>query len=50
MHEIGLLEAFVCLGCGVLEWYCLEPENIPEHPHCMTEFVDLDANADGPFR
>jgi len=44
----GLLEAYVCWGCGFVEWYCHGADRIPIHPHLMTELIDLDAG--GPYR
>jgi hypothetical protein len=45
----GALETYVCIGCGFVEWYCLDPESIPLGPEYMTELVDYDAG-DGPYR
>jgi hypothetical protein len=44
----GMLEAYVCRGCGFVEWYCSDPENIPIGPEFMTE--ELDAGDGGPYR
>jgi hypothetical protein len=39
-HSCGTLEAYVCVGCGYLEWYCQDPENIPIGPEYMTDAID----------
>ena len=44
----GVLEAYICKGCGFVEWYCQAPEEIPIGPEYMTEEIDLDAT--GPYR
>jgi len=44
----GYLEMYICRGCGFVEWYCSDPENIPIGPQFMTEAIDYDAG--GPFR
>jgi hypothetical protein len=44
----GLLEVYLCYGCGAVEWYCNGVERIPLHKHLMTELVDYDQN--GPHR
>lgn len=44
----GTLEAYACLGCGAVEWYCLDPERIPIGPEYMTEIVDC--APDAPYR
>jgi hypothetical protein len=38
---LGLLELFVCRGCGLVEWYCNDPENLPIGPMYATELVDV---------
>jgi hypothetical protein len=43
----GMLEAYVCRGCGFVEWYCSDPENIPIGPEFMTEAINADGN---PYR
>ncbi len=45
----GLLEAYVCHRCGLVEWYCPDAQAIPNHPNMMTELVDYDADA-SPYR
>ena len=44
----GKLETFVCTGCGRVEWYCTDPQNIPIGPEYMSEIVDY--TADKPYR
>jgi hypothetical protein len=39
-HGHGTLETYACLGCGFVEWYCQDPENIPIGPEFMTEILD----------
>lgn len=48
-RAFGLLEVYVCRGCGFVEWYCSDPEKIPIGPHFMTESLDYGAPA-GPYR
>ncbi|MBA3539326.1 MAG: hypothetical protein H0T79_06830 [Deltaproteobacteria bacterium] len=43
----GVLEAYICKGCGFVEWYCQDPLEIPIGPEYMTEDVDLSTT---PFR
>jgi len=45
---IGVLEVYVCLGCGYIEWYCQEPEKLPIGPEYMTELVDYTSTQ--PYR
>lgn len=49
-HGVGLLELYICRGCGFTEWYCADVEKIPIHPHLMTEMIDYGASSDGPYR
>ncbi len=44
----GLLEVFVCHGCGFIEWYCPTVQSLPIHPTTMTELVDYES--DTPYR
>jgi len=37
---VGILEMYICTGCGLVEWHCLDPEEIPIGPEYMTEIVD----------
>jgi hypothetical protein len=49
-RSFGQLEMYVCKGCGLVEWYCSDPERIPVGPHFMTEEIDHGAVAEGPYR
>jgi hypothetical protein len=44
----GLLEMYVCRKCGLVEWYCSDPEHIPIGPQFMTEAVDY--SSESPYR
>lgn len=44
----GLLELYICTACGLVEWFCREPAEIPIGPEYMTELVDHGAG--GPYR
>ena len=44
----GMLEAYVCRKCGVVEWYCSDADRIPAHPHLMSELIDCEG--EGPYR
>ena len=39
-QSCGTLEAYACVGCGFLEWYCQDPESIPIGPEYMTEEIE----------
>ena len=47
-HRYGVLETYVCRSCGFVEWYCLEPDQIPIGPEYMTDVVNYDS--EGPYR
>jgi hypothetical protein len=47
-RAFGLLEMYVCRGCGYIEWYCSDPERVPIGPQFMTELQEV--QSDGPFR
>jgi hypothetical protein len=47
-QSCGTLEAYVCAGCGFLEWYCQDPETIPIGPEFMTDAIDYDSPT--PYR
>jgi hypothetical protein len=47
-HGHGKLEVYACVGCGYVEWYCLDPERVPIGPEYMTELVDVTPPA--PYR
>jgi hypothetical protein len=44
----GFLEMYICRKCGLVEWYCNDPENIPLGPQFMTE--DVSYEGEGPYR
>ena len=44
----GVLENYICMQCGFVEWYCGDPERIPIGPEFMTDIVDYDEG--GPYR
>jgi hypothetical protein len=44
----GWLEAYACLGCGFVEWYCLDPQSVPIGPEYMTDVVDYSTGE--PYR
>jgi len=43
----GILEIYVCRGCGYTEWYCADPASVPIGPQFMTELVESET---GPYR
>jgi len=45
---MGTLEAYICVKCGYVEWYCWEPEELPIGPEHMTEIIDYSTAA--PYR
>lgn len=47
-HSRGILEVYVCVGCGFLEWYCQDTESIPIGPEYMTEAIDYGSRT--PYR
>jgi hypothetical protein len=46
----GVLETYVCAGCGFVEWYCQDPKSIPIGPEYMSDIVDYGAESEGPYR
>jgi hypothetical protein len=36
----GIMEMYICQGCGFVEWYCREPNEIPIGTAYMTELLD----------
>jgi hypothetical protein len=44
----GLLEMYICSGCGFIEWYCHDVESIPIGPEYNTAIVDY--GSDTPYR
>jgi len=47
---LGLLEVYVCKQCGLVEWFCIDPEHIAIGPSYMTEELDYEATSSGPYR
>ncbi len=45
---IGTLEAYACLGCGLVEWYARDVRDVPIGVEYGTELVDVSTS--GPFR
>ncbi|MBA2540254.1 MAG: hypothetical protein H0V17_11505 [Deltaproteobacteria bacterium] len=45
----GTLEMFICKSCGLVDWFCQDPEQIPIGPSYMTEDVDYESET-GPYR
>ena len=46
---VGLLEAYICRACGLVEWFCADADKIPAHPLLMTAIIDLD-DGGSPYR
>jgi hypothetical protein len=44
----GRFEIHVCRACGYIEWYALDPEDVPIGPEYGTELVDVSGR--GPLR
>ena len=44
----GYLEMYICRRCGLVEWYCSDPEHVPIGPQFMTEAVDY--GSESPYR
>lgn len=47
---VGLLETYICKKCGAVEWYCVDIEKLPVHPHLMSEEIDYAKRGEGPYR
>ena len=45
----GILDMYVCRACGLTEWYCRDPQNVPIAPELATEIVNVDPPG-GPYR
>ena len=45
---IGTVETFICRGCGFVEWYCENPEEIPIGPEYNSELIDYSSPT--PYR
>jgi DNA-directed RNA polymerase subunit RPC12/RpoP len=46
----GILETYICAGCGFVEWYCQDPESIPIGPEYMSDVVEYADAGDSPYR
>jgi hypothetical protein len=44
----GVLEMYICHGCGHVEWFCRDAASIPTGPQYMAEIVDYGATT--PYR
>jgi hypothetical protein len=44
----GILELYVCMKCGLCEWYCRDPKAIPIGDEWGTEIVSGESK--GPYR
>ncbi|HLL25853.1 MAG TPA: hypothetical protein VK427_27130 [Kofleriaceae bacterium] len=47
-RPLGVLETYICTGCGFVEWYCQDPAAIPIGPTHMSDIVDY--GSDTPYR
>jgi len=47
-HGFGMLEVYACWACGAVEWYCRDVQQIPLHPHHMSDIVEYDTKE--PYR
>jgi hypothetical protein len=45
---VGRLEMYICQGCGFVEWFCQDPENIPIGTEYMSEAIDY--SSETPYR
>lgn len=45
---LGMLEMYICKRCGFVEWFCLDPAQIPIGPQFMTE--EVDSESEQPYR
>jgi hypothetical protein len=46
---VGMLEMFICEGCGFIEWYCADVKDLPVSPLSNSERVDY-RSSEGPLR
>lgn len=37
---MGYLELYICRKCGLVEWFCSDPERVPIGPGFLTEAID----------
>jgi hypothetical protein len=44
----GVLEIYTCVGCGFVEWYCQDPDQIPIGPEHLSDLVDY--SPESPYR
>jgi hypothetical protein len=47
--SFGMLEMYICKECGLVDWFCFDPEQIPIGPSYMTEEIDYTSQS-GPYR
>lgn len=45
----GELEAFVCMTCGLVEWWVKEPDTLRPHEDYLT-ILEGEADPNGPYR
>jgi hypothetical protein len=45
----GELEAFVCMGCGLVEWWVKEPDSLKQHEDYLA-IIDGEPDPSGPYR
>jgi hypothetical protein len=45
----GTLEMYICRHCGFVEWYCMQPADLPIGPQYMTEIVEYESQ-ERPYR
>jgi hypothetical protein len=45
----GELEAFVCMSCGLVEWWVKEPDSLKPHEDYLA-ILDGDDDPNGPYR
>ena len=44
----GIFETYICVACGLVEWFSRAPEDIPIGPEYMTELIEY--GGDEPYR
>jgi hypothetical protein len=49
-EPIGVIEAYICRGCGFTELYTRDVDRIPIGPEYATELVDSMPGGEGPYR
>jgi ribosomal protein L32 len=45
----GELEAFVCMKCGLVEWWVKDPESLRPHEDYLA-IIDSEPDPNGPYR